>query len=100
MTIFDTEPPLSEGELVEVRVYASERIALWRRRTFYSTIALFLSCVLVYPFLAGHPLHKYWDSFGKYLALVSMALLVGFVYCTDLFWSAWLALRDVEKGQT
>jgi hypothetical protein len=100
MTIFDTEPPLSDVEMVEVREYASERIALWRRRALYSTIAFFLSCVAVYPFLAGHPLHNYWDSLGRYLILVSMALLVVFVYCTGLFWSASQALRDVEKGQT
>ncbi|MGA9354741.1 MAG: hypothetical protein WBV46_13700, partial [Terriglobales bacterium] len=60
-------------EIVGVRQYARERIGLWRKR---------------------------WESFGKYLIIVSMILLVVFVYCTGLFWSAWQALRDVEKGQT
>jgi hypothetical protein len=53
----------------------------------------------VYPFLEGHPLHQYWESFGKYLVLLSMAMLVVFVLCTGFFYSAWQALRDVEKGQ-
>ena len=100
MTIFDAESPLSDEEIVEVRQYARERIGLWRKRSLYSTVALLLSCGFVYPFLEGHPLHRYWESFGKYLIIVSMTLLVVFVYCTGLFWSAWQALRDVEKGQT
>jgi cation transport ATPase len=99
LTIFDTEGPLSDEDMLEVRQYASERIAAWRRRSLYSTMALVLTCVVIYPFLAGHALHSYWESFGKYLIFVAMALLVVFVLCTGFFYSAWQALRDVEKGQ-
>jgi membrane protease YdiL (CAAX protease family) len=99
VTIFDSESPLSDQEMLEVRQYAKELIGLWRRRSTYSTVALLLSCASVYPFLKGHPLHEYWESFGKYLVLLSMALLVVFVLCTGFFYSAWQALRDVEKGQ-
>jgi|SRR5580700_10454059 hypothetical protein len=98
-SIFDTsEEPLSKEELIEVREYANERIRLWRKRSLYSGIALFLSCASVGPFLRGHSLHAHWDSFGKYLVLLSMGLLVVFVYCTGLAWSAWMALRDVTKA--
>jgi hypothetical protein len=99
LTIFDSESPPSNEEMLEVRQYAKERIGLWRRRSIYSTIAFLLSCAGVYPFLQGHPLHHYWESFGKYLVLLSMAMLVVFVLCTGFFYSAWQALRDVEKGQ-
>jgi hypothetical protein len=99
LTIFDSESPLSDQEMLEVRRYARERIGLWRRRSIYSTVAFLLSCAGVYPFLKGRPLHEYWESFGKYLVLVSMAMLVVFVLCTGFFYSAWQALRDVEKGQ-
>lgn len=99
LAIFDSESPLSEQEMSEVRQYARERISLWRRRSIYSTVALLLSCACAYPFLEGRPLHEHWESFGKYLVLVSMALLVVFVLCTGFFYSAWQALRDVEKGQ-
>ncbi len=97
--IFDAEMPLSDEEMLEVRQYAKARIALWRRRSFYSALALLLSCALVIPFLAGHPLHAYWESLGKYLVVLSMVLLVVFVYCTGLFYSAWQALREVGQGQ-
>ena len=100
MNVGAPESPLSEEEIAEVRRIARKRIALWRWRALYSTVAFFLSCAFVYPFLKGHSLHEYWGSFGKYLIFVSMALLLVFVYCTGLFWSARQALRDVEKGQT
>lgn len=99
LTIFDAESPLSDEEMSDVRQYAAERIAVWRRRSLYSTAALVLTCAFIYLFLAGHPLHAYWESFGKYLIFAAMALLVVFVLCTGFFYSAWQALRDVEKGQ-
>jgi hypothetical protein len=99
LTILDAESPLSGEGMSEVRQFAAEQIAVWRRRSLYSTAALVLTCAFIYPFLAGHPLHGYWESFGKYLIFVAMAFLIVFVLCTGLFYSAWQALRDVEKGQ-
>jgi len=99
LTMLDSESPLSDQEMLEVRQCAKERIGLWRRRSIYSTVALLLSCASVDPFLKGHPLHEHWESFGKYLVLLSMAMLVVFVLCTGFFYSAWQALRDAEKDQ-
>jgi hypothetical protein len=92
--------PLGDGEIAEVRHYAWELIRLWRTRTIYSTLALFLSCALVYPFLAGHSLHAHWESIGKRLLLLPMALLVVLAYCLGLLLSARMALREVERGQS
>jgi protein-S-isoprenylcysteine O-methyltransferase Ste14 len=100
MTIFDSESPLTDEEMLEVRQYARKRIDLWRRRALYSVGALLLSCASVIPFSKGHSLHAYAEPFGKLLVCLSMALLVVCVLCTGFFWSAWQALRDVEKGQT
>jgi len=99
LTIFDSESPLSDHEMLEVRQYARERIALWRKRALYSTVALLLSCASVIPFSKGHSLHAHAEPFGRLLVYLSMALLVVFVVCTGFFYSAWQALRDVEKGQ-
>jgi len=95
VTIFDSDSPLSDQDMLEVRQYAKERIGLWRKRSIYSTVALLLSCASVYPFLKGHPLHEHWESFGIYLVLLSMALLAAFVSCTGFFYSAWQALSDI-----
>lgn len=62
-----------------------------------STLIFVLGCASVYPFLAGHSLHHHWNSIGKYLVLVSMGLLVVFVYACGMWYSAWQALREVEK---
>jgi hypothetical protein len=99
LTISDAERHLSDEEMSEVRQYAAEQIAVWRSRFLYSTVALVLTCAFIYPFLADHPFHAYWESFGKYLIFVAMALLIVFVLCTGFFYSAWQALRDVEKGR-
>ena len=99
LTIFDSESPLSDHEMLEVRQYARERIALWRKRALYSTVALLLSCASAIPFSKGHSLHAHAEPFGRLLVYLSMALLVVFVVCTGFFYSAWQALRDVEKGQ-
>jgi hypothetical protein len=98
-SILDTsDGPLSEEELTTVRQYANERINRWKKRSVYAGIAFFLNCASVGPFLYGHSLHVYWESFGKYLVLLAMGLLVVFVYCAALWYSAWMALRDVTKN--
>ena len=99
LTIFDSDSPLSEQEVLEVREYAKERIGRWRRRSIYSIVALLASCASVIPFSKGHSLHAQAEPFGRLLVLLSMGLLVVFVLCTGFFYSAWQALRDVEKGQ-
>jgi hypothetical protein len=55
LTILDAESPLSYEEMSEVRQYAAAQIAVWRRRSLYSTAALILTCAVIYPFLAGPP---------------------------------------------
>jgi hypothetical protein len=99
LTIFDSESPLSNEEMLEVRQFAKERIGLWRRRFVYSIVALVLACASVIPFSKGHSLHAHAEPFGRLLVYLSMAMLVVFVLCTGFFYSAWQALRDVEKGQ-
>jgi hypothetical protein len=92
------DEPLSEDELVAVRLNAKKRLRLWRKRALYSWAALLLSCASVSPFLYGHPFHAYWEYFGKYLVLLSMALVLVCLYCTLLLWGAWTLTRDLEKN--
>lgn len=92
------EPPLSAEEIEAVRQNAAERLSLWRRRGLVSMAAFALSCVFVSLFLEGLPLHAYWESMGKYLMLLSMALLLVCVYCTGLWWGAGRLFRDLKNG--
>ena len=63
----------------------------------YATVAFFLSCVSLVPFLAGFPLHAYWESLGKFFLLLSMTLLLPFVAFIGRAINAWLFVRDMEK---
>ena len=98
LTIFDSESPLSEQERLEVRDYAKGRIGLWRRRSIYSAVALVASCTSVIPFsraLSSRSCRAVRETVG--LALYGAAYRLRI--CTGFFYSAWQALRDMEKGQ-
>lgn len=56
-----------------------------------------MSCAAVYPFLKGHVLHSHWQSFGKYLVLLSMFLLLPFVICTGIAINARMYRRNINK---
>ena len=98
--IFDKyQAPPSKEEREGARQDAEEYLRLWKRRAFYATTAFFLSCGAVSVFLEGHPLHAYWESFGKYLVLLSMALLIPFVICVGIAINSWFFLRALKKGR-
>jgi hypothetical protein len=98
-SIYDIdEGPQSEGELRAVRENARARLGVWRKRALYSAGIFAISCLLVYLFLDGSPLHAYWEPFGKYLVFLSMILSLVCLYCVALLWGAWRALRDVDAG--
>jgi len=62
-------------------------------------IALALSVVSVVPFLEGHFLHRYFESFGKYLIFLSMGLwgcFIGASALTYIFWKYW---RDIQSDR-
>jgi hypothetical protein len=93
----DIEDAPNQEEIRAAREEARKRLSLWRKRASYSTASFFLSCALVYLFLAGQALHAYWMSVGRWLLLLSMAMLLVFVYCVALWWGAWTLFRDLEK---
>lgn len=93
------EPAPSKEELAGAKQDAEEYLRLWKKRALYATLAFVLSCAAVSLFLDGHPLHAYWDSIGKYLLLLSMALLLPFVACVGIALSSWSFLRNLKKGK-
>ena len=67
------------------------------KQAVYATTAFALVCASVYPFLAGHWLHSYWESWGKFLLLVSMTLWLPYVWVLGRAINAWIFLRSVKK---
>lgn len=100
MLFDETEGPPSKEELAAVMQSARSFLRLWKKRALYSASAFLLSCASLSPFLYGHPLHAYWDSFGKYLVLVSIALLVPFVACAGIAINSWFYLRTLKRIRT
>jgi hypothetical protein len=98
--IFDKyQTPPSKEEREGAKQDAEEYLRLWKKRAVYAATAFFLSCAAVSLFLEGHPLHIYWESFGKYLVLLSMALLIPFVICVGVAINSWFFLRALKKGK-
>ena len=96
--IFDASEERDTKESVEAAKQQAQRLVrLWNRRALYAGAAFLLSCAAVYPFLAGHALHSYWEAFGKYLVLLSMFLLVPFVICVGIAINSWVYRRSLNK---
>jgi hypothetical protein len=93
------QPNPSKEERAGAKQDAVEYLRLWKKRAIYATAAFLLSCASVAPFLYGHPLHAYWNSFGRYLVLLSMALLIPFVICVGVAINSWFFLRALKKGK-
>jgi hypothetical protein len=93
------QPSPSKEERAGAKQDAMEYLRLWNKRALCATAAFFLSCASVSPFLYGHPLHAYWESFGKYLVLLSMALLIPFVACVGVAINSLFFLRALKKGK-
>jgi hypothetical protein len=97
-SIYDLDdPPVSKHEVAKAKQSAKQLLQRRTKQAIYATAIFFLSCASVSPFLKGHPLHAYWESFGKYLVLLSMGLLIPFVIYVGRAITAWLFVRDVEK---
>lgn len=91
------EKPLSSEEIEEIRHFADNLLRKQKKRAFIATVSFIGSCLAVAPFLAGNPLHQYWETVGKYILLLSMGLLIPFLVCVGWAWSAWVYVRDVRK---
>jgi hypothetical protein len=91
------EESLSHVEAAHIQASAKYFLQKQKRRALIATGAFVASCALVAPFLAGNPLHRYWDAIGKYILLLSMGLLIPFVVCVGWAWSAWVYVRDLRK---
>lgn len=97
MTFDDYAGPASKKDLAEVLRDAERYFHLWGGRAVLATGAFVLSCALVLPFLDGHSQHAHWESVGKNLLLLSMALFVPFVVCVVIAVSAWIQLCNLRR---
>jgi len=72
------------------------RLRRWRRGTAYLGIGLAASIAAVVPFLSGYPLHDRWDVVGKKILLLTMCLLLVFIYAAGTTYNFWSYLRGIR----
>jgi hypothetical protein len=96
--IYDLDSPKdSPEEIAEFKKEAREYLRRRAKQASYATLVFLASCGCVAPFLAGFPLHRFWESADKFFLLLSMGLLLVFASYLGLAMSAWFYAREVEK---
>ena len=81
---------------LEVENRTEAKLRRWRFATLISGVGLITSVAAVVPFLEGHALHDRWDPVGKNLVLLSMGLLLIFMFTGGLSYTIWDYLRRMR----
>lgn len=93
---FDEEP-VTQADLQVIEAHVNRVQARYKKWAFISTGAFMASCGLVWPFLAGNPLHRYWDTFGVFFLFVAQILLLPFAISLGWAVNAWIFARNTKK---
>ncbi len=86
-----------DREAAEYEGTLERQLKKWKRATLILGVALAVSIVAVIPFLKGHMLHAYWNSFGKPILVTGMGLLIPVFYVGMTTYNLWWYLRAVRK---
>jgi hypothetical protein len=92
---FDQES-LGPEDLELIRKHAEQTLAKHKKWALICVGAFFASCVMVWPFLVGKPLHRYWDSFGVFFLFFTQVLLIPFAISVIWAVNAWIFARNVK----
>jgi hypothetical protein len=74
--MFNAEYEESEQDTRDALAFMTNDFVIQKKRTLVVTVVFMASCVIASPFMANQPLNRYWNSFGKFLPLISIALFV------------------------
>jgi hypothetical protein len=96
--LLDLEQDIPTSEVIDqIQASARQTIEKQKRWALIASVSFLASCALVWPFLQGNPLHRYWDSTGRYLLMLSMILLLPFAASISWVINAWIYSRDVKR---
>jgi hypothetical protein len=76
---------------------AQRKLVTWKRIALTTTLAFFLDCAAIVPFLYGHSLHDYWDQLGKYLVMLAMVLLIVWLFSCGNTFIFWYSIRGTKR---
>ena len=88
---------LTEEEQKQIQAHTDKVLARQKKRAKVATGVFIASCAAVWPFLAGNPLHQYWDTLGIFFLFVAMVLLVPFAISLGWAISLFFYTRDAKK---
>jgi hypothetical protein len=67
----------------------AKELGRWRKRAACLGVGLVISVLLWTPFFEGGPLHRFWTSFGRIFAVLSMVFLLPCLYSAGTMVSLW-----------
>lgn len=88
---------LTEEEQKQIKAHLNKVLARQKKWATIATVAFIASCAAVWPFLAGNPLHRYWDTLGVFFLCVAMILLVPFAVSLGWAINAQFFAHDAKK---
>ena len=84
----------------ELQAPIAEEVRRWRKRTIYLGLGLIVSVLLWTPFFDGAPLHRYWTSFGRIFAVLSLIFFLPCLYSAATLFNLWYygaSLRRIDR---
>jgi len=91
------QPKLTEQEQDQIKGHVQKALARKKKWATIATGAFVASCAAVWPFLAGNPLHRYWDTLGVFFLFVAMVLLLPFAVSLGWVINACIFARGTRR---
>ncbi len=91
----------SDGEKSdeELQAEVAREVRRWRRRATYLGVGIVISVLLWTPFFEGGPLHRFWTSFGRIFAVLSLVFFLPCLYSAATMVNLWwygASLRRID----
>lgn len=87
----------SPSRVGESQAQAKARLARWRRSACYLGVALALNIGALSPFLFTNSFNSVRDTVGRGLVMLSMALLIAFLYAAATSVNIWYSNLQLKK---
>jgi len=97
--MFGVEPQerLTREERKDFEGYAATQLKLSIRAAVRVGALFLLNVMVIVPFAAGQPLHRYWYS-TRFLVWIAVGLWVWLVIRIAIVWGTWQAARETRRG--
>jgi hypothetical protein len=87
----------SNEEIRAVRKYGREYVRRYKVLSIRSLLTLAVFTGATSLFLAGMPLHAWWNAVGRFLLLATAIPFAWAIYAVAMWWGSFAQSRDFEK---